>query len=488
MVQVTIEDIVGAMDRAIETVDEAIAQLNDLKNDMKHYEQKKNKSKTAGTTANVVGAGLTAAGAFFTGGIVLAIGLVVGIGFTVVGAVTNAITEYVDYKVTQKCTEKIKSLIQNLFREADKITCLSGEFQLQIESMMTRFSIDCSTALIFILGGRTVLDLFENPAALTGCASLVTEYLSFSASELELVANLFGFSINLGKSVEPTSFVFLAEKAGLITTGEADFITDAGTEINAVSETGISTAGKAGLITVGKVGVRTVGKTVSSSVSKTVTKSSAVLGVVVVSYEVANLLQEVINDHITIAKIKRICCRLREEQSKIQKMSEKLSSITDTALLKLLKRMCRATYPDTSDDDDNDEYVVTVKFTVQRDDLKNGSKTTPAVREFIALIGAPGDHAGHLRAKIFNGSGSDCMNFVPMSSDFTIHEFERHEMLVRSEIRANDGAFAEVTIYLHYKLKNIYPFRPFKLKHLFEVFYENDREPLVLNAIFSQVQ
>lgn len=423
MDSVSSEDIAIAINVAIKVIGNIVDKLNDLESEMKDFDSKKTAAKTVGTTINVVGTGLAITGAFFTGGVSL---LAAGVISTIAGASTNLISDFIDRKETKECYEKIESFLDDYIREADKIKQLCDRFQAQIETMMSTLKLDYHTAFYLAMGGGGSPDFAVGVVAFSG-ASFIAKALStvsLTTSEIKLLSNLFGITFTVSKT---------------------------GASAGAAVSAGIST------------------------VAKTISKSAVVVGAVMVGFEVISLVKDFVNDHPTVSKIQDITSKLHSEQTKLKKTSEHLKNIAEAAVQQLKDAILKAQRKRTSkeEEEDDDEYVITVEFTIRKEDIKEGSPITPAVHLFIKTIGAPGDHAGHLRAKMFNGSGSDFTNFVPMSATLNMGEFKSHEMFVRSEVRDNNGAYANVKIHLHYRLKNLYPLRPFKIRHEFKIVYLN---------------
>lgn len=433
MSEVTIITIADAIFCAIEVIDKIIKRFDFLEDEMKSFDAKRGLAKTAGTAINVVGTGLAIGGAFFTGGASL---LVAGILTSVAGTGANLITDFVDRAETKECIEEMQTLVSEYAEESEKIRKLSESFAAQIEELMKKFNVDYKTAFFIALGGgmgRKGTESYAVAAVTMSSVSLLAKSLStvsLTASEIQLLGNILGIT-------------FTTSKAGA---------------------SGASAAA---------MGVKTA--------IQGIAKTAAVVGVAFTVFEVVSLVSDLLDDHVTVKKIQETRLKLKKEKKGLKTKQELLFDIkAKTEVVKLEEELRRATKvirddndSDSSDDDDDDEVVLVKRYTVRKEDLKNGPRLHRVIPWIIKFIGAPGDHSGHLRARMLNGSGSDFSNFVPMNANLNQSGFIKREYLIRRTLRNNESSYAEVTIYLHYKLKSSYPLRPVKIRHTFRVLNEN---------------
>lgn len=432
MDQVISDNLIEAIDDLIVTFNIILKGLDAQEAEMNSFDTGKTLVKVVGTAANITGAALAVGGAFFTFGASAILG---GLIATAGGTATNLITDRADRDKSFECLNHIQFWLQQYKDKADLVKKLSDKFNSMVQDIMRVHNVSFEKAIV--LGfGITPLEL----QGIQVIASAVST-IQFTTSQVRLLETLFTTCFGVTKTA-----AMAAKSSGI-----------AASTVNAAT------------------------KTVASAVAK----GAAVVNVIFVSVEVINLAIDIFKSHPTVQKIIEIRKGLKKEMSKVQKTSQELKSMQKIAIaLKLpiflaihrSKLIRRPRDPhDSEDEDDDDERVKIVHFDVTQDDLKQGPYITPYVRAYIASIGKPGDDAGHLKAQMLNGSGSDTENFIPQNASLNRGPFRAHDTKIRDILRGNPKTHAKVIIELYYKIKSTYPNRPVRIVRSFKVFDEEGK-------------
>lgn len=114
-----------------------------------------------------------------------------------------------------------------------------------------------------------------------------------------------------------------------------------------------------------------------------------------------------------------------------------------------------------------------VQATVKIGNIGEGTDPSAAVRKAMKQIGAPGDQAGHLIAKVLGGPGSNLVNFVPLNPKLNTGRLSSFEKKIKKKIAGNKTWEARIVIVLTYNTKAKYPKRPVTLYYVCK-FYEGN--------------
>lgn len=300
------EDILNALQRAIEVIDNIISKLNRLEDDMESFETKRNVAKTVGTAINVVGGGIAVASAFFTGGLSLLVGSVIT---TAVGTGTNLVTDFIDRKETRECMEQIQNYLADFERVSKQLQEIIEKFKSQIEEMMEVNNIDYSTAFrmcmgrvkchlnatVFVCAGKIIAEGINTGMKFVG---VEVAAINLTVKDIKLLQNLFGITIDTAKY------------------GAA----------------------------IGKAG---------SAVGRLVIGGVAVVGAIATVFEVADLIKTFITDHPTLTAIRDTKRSLRERKSAIQENIDNFKEVQENS-----KRIIREAVKQILDDEFGGGYSV----------------------------------------------------------------------------------------------------------------------------------
>jgi DNA/RNA non-specific endonuclease len=120
----------------------------------------------------------------------------------------------------------------------------------------------------------------------------------------------------------------------------------------------------------------------------------------------------------------------------------------------------------------------TAEFSLTKEDIRKGGNITSNVRRRIKAMGSGTDQVGHLVARMFNGSGSDVDNFVPMAGHLNNGAFKSLEREIRDYLEnIKDSEYENVSsvkvkLFLYYR-EDDHPERPYQIGFEYTVFYEN---------------
>lgn len=106
------------------------------------------------------------------------------------------------------------------------------------------------------------------------------------------------------------------------------------------------------------------------------------------------------------------------------------------------------------------QFKQTASAVVKFANLNQGGSPSAGVRKAMKKIGAKGDDAGHLIAKMLGGPGNDVNNFVPMNLSINRGRFRVFETKIRDAIKKNKTWEARLTLDLTYNPSGKYPKRP----------------------------
>jgi hypothetical protein len=218
-----------AKDAAVETMETIrkeistiLDKLCQMADDVKEFQEKCNIARTAGTSANVVGAVAVIGGcalALFTGGASLPL-TAVAVGSTVGGTACNVITDKVDSSKTKEYLAEIESLLGSLADRCKKLERLLADYNRVIQWLKDNHGVDNGVASWVI---EQMKNVGGKGAGVLATAASSAAYFKAAGEMINIIKTMNTVGKLSKTAYGGTSFV-LTKSASSLTAGEISAI------------------------------------------------------------------------------------------------------------------------------------------------------------------------------------------------------------------------------------------------------------------------